>query len=223
MKKRRNLPAKRYVIIGAGAAGLSLCHALLERGVTDEIVILDQKPAFSDDRTWCFWNTAPHPYSALASHCWHRWDVLDAASRLVSQSSAGTGYACLRGSDFYASVCEIIRRFPSVTLKLNSPMTDCRSEAGGAVVTAGAEIWDADYVFDSRPRPIPPGGLTFSQRFMGQFVRTDAPTFDPSRCDAHGLSRFLSSAACTLFMSCRSRRRKRLSKTLIFSAKTRRD
>ncbi len=161
------MPAKRYVILGAGAAGLSLCHALLERGITDEIVVLDQKPAFTDDRTWCFWDTVPHPYSHLVSHCWHEWEVIGADGRRAAQASS-RGYACLRGIDFYAYVAEIIRRRPNVTLKL------------GCLV--GAVPPDADYVFDSRPRPAVPGGLSFSQRFFGQFVRTDAPVFSPARC-----------------------------------------
>ena len=159
--------AKHYVILGAGAAGLSLCHALLKRGVTADIVIFDRKPAFTDDRTWCFWDTASHPYSHLISHCWHTWDVVDSDGRRASQQSEH-GYACLRGADFYAFVLEEIRRHPNVTIQLNCPVEN--------------SLPDADFVFDSRPRPVPPGGLTFSQRFFGQFVRAPKPVFDPSRC-----------------------------------------
>ncbi len=86
----------------------------------------------------------------------------------AAQSLTRGGYACLRGIDFYAYVTEIIRRHPNVTLKLGCPVGDA--------------LPDADFIFDSRPRPAPAGGLSFSQRFFGQFVRTDAPAFDPSRC-----------------------------------------
>lgn len=175
------MSAKRYVIIGAGASGLSLCHALLERGITDEIVVFDQKAAFTDDRTWCFWDTAPHPFSRLAAHCWHRWDVIQSDGQSASQTSA-RGYACLRGADFYAYVGEIIRRAPNVTLKLGSPIESVRAETNSVSVTVESRVLEADYVFDSRPRPLPPGGLSFSQRFFGQFIRTSFPAFDPSRC-----------------------------------------
>jgi lycopene beta-cyclase len=175
------MSAKRYVIIGAGAAGLSLCHALLERGITDKIVVVDQKTAFSDDRTWCFWDTAPNPFSRLIAHCWHRWDVIQSDGQNASQTSP-RGYACLRGADFYTSVCEIIRRAPNVTLELGSPIESVRADANHVAVIAGGAAWDADYVFDSRPHPVPSGGLSFSQRFFGQFIRTSAPVFDPSRC-----------------------------------------
>jgi lycopene beta-cyclase len=172
---------KRYVIIGAGAAGLSLCYALLERGITDEIVVADQKMAFTDDRTWCFWDNAPQTFSRLTAHCWHRWDVIQSDGQSASQTSP-LGYACLRGADFYAHVCEMISRTPNVTLKLGSPIESVRADAHYVTVTAGGEVWDADYVFDSRPRPIPAAGLSFSQRFFGQFIRTSSPAFDSSRC-----------------------------------------
>ncbi len=175
------MSAKRYIIIGAGAAGLSLCHALLERGITDEIVVVDQKAAFTDDRTWCFWNTVSHPFSSLASRCWPRWDVVQNSSEVASQASA-QGYACLRGIDFYSFVCERIRRASNVTLHLGTPIHSVFSHDGGVTVAAGSAEWEADWVFDSRPATISPGGLSFSQRFFGQFVRASFPAFDPSRC-----------------------------------------
>ena len=172
--KRRAVRTKRYVILGAGAAGLSLCHALLERGVTDEIVILDRKMEFADDRTWCFWDSVPHPFSSLtfsslASHCWPRWDVVGPDGRAASQTSRRVGYACLRGMDFYNFVCERIRQSPNVTLKLGCP-------------AERVQDIEADAVFDSRPRPVPPSRLSFSQRFLGQFVSAALPVFDPGRC-----------------------------------------
>ena len=41
--------------------------------------------------------------------------------------------------------------------------------------------YSADYVFDSR-LPVPPDVNMLAQRFFGQFVRTQAPRFDPTRC-----------------------------------------
>ncbi len=175
------MPAKRYLIIGAGASGLSLCHALLERGITDDIVVLDQKKAFTNDRTWCFWDAAPHAYSKLASHRWQRWDVIT-ESGLASQTSARGGYACLRGQDFYEAVVSILRHAPNVTLKLDALVESVEETAACVRVTAGGQAWNADAVFDSRPRPVPHGGLSFSQRFFGQFLCTSTSAFDPSRC-----------------------------------------
>jgi len=171
----------RYIILGAGAAGLSLCHALLERGVRDPILILDRKAAFADDRTWCFWDVRPTPFTHLVSHCWHRWDVFDGAGAAATQMSPSVGYACLRSRDFYAHVLEEIRRCGNVTLALGCPIQGCHSEANHAVVEVAGVSYEADYVFDSR-LPVLPEGDALAQRFFGQFVRTQAPCFDPTRC-----------------------------------------
>lgn len=176
------MSAYRYVILGAGAAGLSLCHALLRRGLTDPILILDAKEAFTDDRTWCFWNDGTNPFQHLASHCWHRWDVFSADGQLASQASPAVGYACLRGRDFYAHVADVIRRHPNVTLALGEAAERCAPHAQGVTVTTPNRTVEANYVFDSRPRPTPPGGIAFAQRFFGQFVHAEEPIFDPSRC-----------------------------------------
>ena len=176
------MSAYRYVILGAGAAGLSLCHAMLTRGLTDPVLILDAKEAFTDDRTWCFWDDGTNPFQHLASHCWHRWDVFGADGRPASQCSPAVGYACLRGRDFYAHVIHVIRRHPNVTLALGEAARHCTPHAHGVTVTTPNRTVEADYVFDSRPRPAPPGGIAFTQRFFGQFVRAAEPVFDPSRC-----------------------------------------
>jgi lycopene beta-cyclase len=59
-----------FVILGAGCSGLSLCYHLLERGVDAPILILDRKRTFEDDRTWCFWDVEPTPFTQLALKEW---------------------------------------------------------------------------------------------------------------------------------------------------------
>jgi len=172
----------RYIILGAGAAGLSLCHSLLERGINDPILILDQKADFADDRTWCFWNVRPTPFTGLAAHCWHRWDVFGSRGEATAQTSPAVGYACLHSRDFYAHILATIRRCGNVTLRLGCPVESCQSSATHAAVQAGGMSYRADYVFDSRLRAPPrasDGGL--AQRFLGQFIQTETPCFDPTR------------------------------------------
>jgi len=185
----------KYVILGAGCAGLSLCHALLAQGVTDPILILDSKPAFANDRTWCFWSVRPNPFSSLASHCWHQWEVIDASGHPASQISTSIGYFCLHGIDFYAHILDVIRRHPTVSLQLNCSVVSCRTHKSGiSVRTADGEAFNAEYGFDSRSRPClhhekkfekkfeKKNAIAFDQRFFGQFVRAEEPLFYPSKC-----------------------------------------
>jgi len=173
----------RYVILGAGASGLSLCCHLLNAGVRDRILILDQKSAFTDDRTWCFWSVRPNPFAELAIRCWHRWEVLDAHGSRARQESPAVGYACLRGQDFYDYAQAEIARHPNVTLRLGSSIESVESFSDHVQILGNGACCSADYVFDSRPKiatPCRDNALT--QRFFGQFIQSDTPQFDPSRC-----------------------------------------
>lgn len=173
----------RYIILGAGAAGLSLCCALLERGIREPILILDQKTAFTNDRTWCFWNVRPTPYTDLAAHCWYAWDVFDGLGKVASQVSSKVGYVCLRGQDFYGYALGQIGRYDNVTLKMDCLVENCLSYPDYTVVQAGGITYQADYVFDSRLRTAPSSdGIALAQRFFGHFIKTEGPCFDPSRC-----------------------------------------
>lgn len=173
----------RYLILGAGAAGLSLCCQLLALGIRDPILILDQKASFEGDRTWCFWNTRPNMFSPLAARCWHRWEVLDEEGQTALQESSKTGYDCLHGLDFYNYAQSEMARFGNVTLKLHCPVESVENRASDVIVQADGRRIEADFVFDSRlKRAKEDGQNTFMQRFFGQFIQTEQPVFDPSRC-----------------------------------------
>ncbi len=172
----------RYLILGAGGAGLSLCHALLARGVTEPIVILDPKPRFEDDRTWCFWDTRPNSFLPLSSHGWHEWEVRDASGRCAVQTSPKTAYRCLRGRDFYDAVLSQIRLHPNVTLCLGRAAESITQNSDSVTIRAGECVYRADYVFDSRPPQFGPAPGDFLQRFRGRFVHADRPVFPAARC-----------------------------------------
>ena len=172
----------RYLILGAGAAGLSLCAALLAQGVSDPILILDAKPRFEDDRTWCFWDTRPNPFLPLAAHGWHEWEVRGDLGHAAVLASSRVSYHCLRGCDFYDAVLSEIRAHPNVTLCLGHGADAVTQTSEGVAVSAGDAVYHAGYVFDSRPLPLPTAPGDFVQRFRGRFVRADQPVFTPARC-----------------------------------------
>ncbi len=184
----------KYIILGAGCAGLSLCWYLFEQGVRDPILILDRKSRFGDDRTWCFWDTEPTPFTHLATHRWPAWTVRgggDAAAAgattEVRASAPETPYVRLQGRDFYGAVLERIQASGNVTLRLGVAVTGGYRDHGpeGVCVRAGSETFHGETLFDAlalgSPRfPVARrDDTTFFQQFFGQFIRTAEDTFDP--------------------------------------------
>ena len=178
-----------YTILGAGCASLSLCYYLLQQGVESPILILDQKSNFTDDRTWCFWDVEPTPFSHLAIHRWNSWS-LHAAGKNVVQVTGKHPYLCLTAADFYEYVLEHLAQHENVTLKLGEPAESYKEYGDETYVKTSRNTYIARHVFDGRG--LPPGSTVFEearkeatwvpQKFVGLRLRSEKPVFDPGTC-----------------------------------------
>ena len=178
-----------YAILGAGCAGLSLCHYLLQRGVEAPILILDRKEAFADDRTWCFWDVEQTPFSHRATRGWTSWAVR-AEGREVVHTSRRYPYLCLTGADFYEEALHKISTRPNVTVRLGEAVRTCEELDGGVLVGTPAGAYLAETVLDGRGLPpdsaalkrVRREGTWISQQFLGYRLRARRPAFDPATC-----------------------------------------
>ena len=178
-----------FVILGAGCAGLSLCYYLLELGVESPILILDKKDAFFDDRTWCFWDVEPTPFSHLAVHGWNSWS-LKAEGCTVMQTTEHYPYLCVTGADFYRYALEHLAAHENVTLWLGEGVEGYKECGEETYVKTSGGSYTARYVFDGRG--LSPGSEVFEearrrscwlpQKFLGLRLRTEKEVFDPAVC-----------------------------------------
>lgn len=178
-----------YVILGAGCAGLSLCCYLLEQGVKGSILILDGKNDFADDRTWCFWNVEPTPFSHQATKSWSSW-IVQSEDNTVVQSTQAHPYLCLTAADFYKQVLELIARHENITLRLGTRVEGYKEHGDETFIRTSRRTYTARYVFDGRG--LPPGSPVFEearrqavwlpQKFLGFRLRSRKPVFDPNHC-----------------------------------------
>lgn len=178
-----------FVILGAGCAGLSLCYYLLKSGVKSPILILDQREGFDDDRTWCFWDVEPTPFSHLASYSWNSWS-LTAEGATVLQTTKNYPYLCLTGADFYEYALEYLSNHDNVTLRLGEIAESYKEYAGETYVKTSGGNYTTRHVFDGRG--LSPGSKAFEearsqsswlpQKFLGLRLRTEREVFDPEVC-----------------------------------------
>ncbi len=62
-----------YIIVGAGAAGLSLAYHLVQVGLRDkQILLLERAPKTTNDRTWSFWEVGEGPFEPVVFRRWDR-------------------------------------------------------------------------------------------------------------------------------------------------------
>ena len=169
------------LILGGGCAGLSLAVALAERAPAMRVRTLEERSAYQRDRTWCFWNTAPHAFSAGVTHHWDSWRVRHAGAE-ARQRSSRYRYECLPADRFYELALEKLRPTRSepalgVGVRAVWQAGDlCEVETDGGVLRSR-------WVFDSRPRRSESLQPVLVQRFCGWHLRTERACFDASVVD----------------------------------------
>jgi len=94
-----------YIIAGAGGAGLSLLHYLMQCSslVTKSILIIDKSFNKTNDRTWCFWNKDASVFENLVQH---RWNTISIHAQGFNKElpTAPFSYKMIQGIDFYNSI-----------------------------------------------------------------------------------------------------------------------
>jgi lycopene beta-cyclase len=178
------------MILGGGCAGLSLAWNLLERGYREPMLIVDRRERYENDRTWCFWDVEPTPFSDLATHAWRRWAVHDGGvGGEVVACCPEYPYLRLRSIDVYRRVLDRLASASNVTLALGRSIVDVDETARDVRVRttdgefAGLRAFSGSGPAGSPgpgPGPDPDHPPSLLQHFRGQTIRVGAPTFDPS-------------------------------------------
>ena len=184
---------KRYdfIILGAGAAGLSLACHLAASPLRDRSILLVEKSLHEHSRrTWAFWERAgaPMPFSGLAFHSWRRL-LVATPGRTLELRSGPYIYKAIRSADFYHYAYERLSAFPNIEFLEGSVgvVKDTRDDEDGARIRVGGEWCQGQWVFDSRfnlggfklpPRPYP-GYHYLRMQILGWEIETDHPSFDP--------------------------------------------
>lgn len=178
------------VIIGAGASGLSLAHALATGGPPRSVTLLEAPdgPLRPPERTWCFWEEGVGAFDEAVPASWQRLRVHGPDGHPIEGSLGSLRYKMLRSSTFEELVSARLAGLPHVR-RLIVTAHEVRSGARDASVMCttpdGCQTTvRGRLVYDSRPlRPLPPARTTLLQHFRGWFVRTEDAMFDPAVAD----------------------------------------
>ena len=170
------------LILGGGAAGLSLARRLAEQGMTaPRTLVLESRVDYADDRTWCFWM---HPSAQLTHLVRRRWAKVSLASptERVLVDCPEFPYALLPSGGFYQDSRECLARSERVRLAMGVAVLGAPHKVDGLwEVETSAGVQRARWIVDTRPpAPLAEGAAVLWQSFLGQEIEAAGPVFDPT-------------------------------------------
>ncbi len=173
------------VILGGGCAGLSLAARLAEAEAggapVPRVIVIEPRPAYTDDRTWSFWNARTHDFEAEIEARWWRWRFSTDREAHIGGSGRYC-YQTLPAAAFYRRCRDRIDTSRRINLHMGVAAREvCDRRRSVRIETTSGPI-DTPAVIDTRPPPLPPQapppGLV--QAFRGVRVITASPRFDPA-------------------------------------------
>lgn len=180
------------VIVGAGAAGLSLACHLVAAGWSGRVLLIDDGAVDAAHRAWAYWSRGDLLLDADAGPPVKRLRVRGPhLDRVLDLSPTGLGYRRITGPGLEAAAARRLATAPGFT-RLHARVTDMTEEDDGARVTVARAAGVASgpdspqvrarWVFDSTGVATP-GGIPRTQAYLdvlGDHVRSDSDTFDPT-------------------------------------------
>jgi lycopene beta-cyclase len=173
-----------YAIIGAGAAGLHLCLALVEDDYFSDkkILILEKDAKTENDRTWCFWEKGKGKWDDLLHYSWNN-GYFHCAKYSKNLNLEDYSYKMIRSSKFYRFAKDQIKSHANFTWKKEEVLTVDNSNRNPLIKTQ-SNTYQTKHIFDSRIEKDffkkNDGYIKLLQPFKGWIIKTKKPTFDTS-------------------------------------------
>jgi len=169
-------------IVGGGCSGLAVALELADRAAGLDVVVLEGRSR-PDRRVWCSWDDGSDPVPEAQSASWDRWEI-----RTRRGTSTGADpdhpYRMVRADDRRAAVYRRLSGTNRVTVVDGAAVHDQdRLPDGHYALLSGRGLVKARRVVDATRRgdgaPVR-GTVLLHQRFVGLWIETVRPVFDPS-------------------------------------------
>ncbi|MFK8005424.1 MAG: lycopene cyclase family protein [Saprospiraceae bacterium] len=173
-----------YVIIGAGAAGLHLCLAMIENSFFSDkrILILEKDSKTKNDRTWCFWEKGKGKWDHLLYRTWKN-GYFHSAKFSKKLDLEDYSYKMIRSSQFYQFAKEKINSSSNFFWKKEEVISVENSGKTPKINTV-INTYQTSHIFDSRIDKSffekKDDFIKLLQPFKGWTIKTKKPSFDTS-------------------------------------------
>lgn len=158
------------IIAGGGLAGLSMGYFLKDLAPELDVLILERRERYEQDRHWGFWHLhhQPHPFEMLISTYYTGWKLVSPYGKTTRPESKRYHYCVIRSGDFYAHLSQTLGSW----LKMGISCDAIRAH----YVSSGEHTYRARIVFNALPPAV--REVPLYQSFLGRVIETETPIFD---------------------------------------------
>lgn len=197
------------IIIGGGCAGLSLAMRLAQlKSDAPTTLVLENRSAYHNDRTWCFWRDPELAFETMVQHQWTKIRVRSPNEVTVLDCQAAP-YQLLPSHIFYREAEATLAASSKMRLlKQATVLGQPQKNADGWSVPTDRGNFQARMIVDTRPDPhLKASDTQMWQSFYGEEVECDADVFDPTIADLMDFSQGCTGMVKFLYVLPMSKRR----------------
>ncbi|MGM8360968.1 lycopene cyclase family protein [Flavobacterium sp. ARAG 55.4] len=174
-----------YIFTGTGLAALMTVYKMVssEKFKDKSILLLDENPKKTNDRTWCFWEKENAIWDSIVSK---KWDSALFANENFNRNLEiqPYQYKMIQGLDFYNLVFELLTKQKNITF-LNEKVTDINELENHVFVATENNSFTCDQVFNSVYNKAVVSNQTkfpvLQQHFIGWKIISEEAVFNPEQ------------------------------------------
>jgi len=174
-----------YIFAGTGLSALMTAYKMGKSGkFTDKsILLLDENPKKTNDRTWCFWEEKNETWDAIVTKKWNS-ALYSNPNQLVEIDLAPKKYNQIRSVDFYNFVLDEISKHDNITFE-NQKVVEFEEVKNHIIVHTNSEIYTCDQLFNSILNPFEVENQKryplLKQHFIGWLIESEQEIFNPEQ------------------------------------------
>ncbi len=171
-----------FIFTGSGLAALMTVYKMVKSGDFKDktILLLDEDPKKTNDRTWCFWNAGQTIWDSAISKKWNSALFLNSDIKRELNLKPYT-YSLIQGIDFYSLVFQQLLKENNVTF-LNEKVTEINELKNHVFVGTEKNTYTCNQlinsIFDIKELNRQTKYPVLQQHFIGWFIKTPKPIFD---------------------------------------------
>ena len=171
-----------YIFAGAGLSALMTVYKMVKSGKFSDkaILLLDENPKKTNDRTWCFWEEKNETWDTIVTKKWNS-ALFANQNQSVNIDLTPNKYNQIRSVDFYNFVLNEISKHDNITFE-NQKVVDFEENEASIVLKTETDSFSCDQLFNSILNPFEVENQKqyplLQQHFIGWFIESDQEVFN---------------------------------------------